>query len=90
MFNFEKYLENHPLACERKWKSKAIGAILSRKYGIDEYITQTSMAELVRDVTSMDRKWRKIMQERPELRGDDYQEKNELEKHAKKQLGYQT
>lgn len=89
-FNLENYLTEQPLARERKWKNHALGSILRRKYGIEDFITQTSMAELLKDFSSLNRQWRKILRDHPQLRGNDYQEKADLMAHKRSELGYKN
>jgi len=89
-FNLENYLSENPPARERKWRNHAIGTILRRKYGIEDFITQSSMAELLKDFSSMSRQWRKILMDNPHLRGEDYQEKADLMAHKRSELGYKN
>ncbi len=46
------------------------------------------MADIVGEILSLDRKWRKILEENPELRGQDYGEKEILEVEKQRELGY--
>jgi hypothetical protein len=81
-----KYLEVQPLARERKSKNRAIGNLLIETY--DLALSKESMEIVVKDILSLDRSWRKILEENPELRGKDYGEKDELEHRKLKELGY--
>ena len=88
------YLEAEPLARERANKDKAIVNVLLRrnpmlKKCIDmDLISRNMLVSLVQDHNSMDRAWRKILQDSPHLRGKDYENKEELERDAQAQLGY--
>lgn len=84
----EHYLEVQPLARERKNKDRAIVNVLLARYPQFRALDKKDLVTFVQQHSSMDRSWRKILEERPELRGDDYREKNELEEDVKKQLGY--
>ncbi len=90
----ESYLERTELFRERKNKDKGIVNLLMRKYGwLDDAIksgavSKDSVVAMVQDYASMDRAWRKVLEERPELRGSDYENKAELEHDARVQLGY--
>lgn len=46
------------------------------------------MEEIVKEVNSLDREWRKILEENPELRGTDYNKKKEAVDRKLKELGY--
>jgi len=81
-----KYLEVQPLARERKNKGRAIGNLLIETY--DLALSKESMEILVRDILSLDRSWRKILEDNPELRGSDYGDKDLLEAKKLEELGY--
>lgn len=73
-------LEKAPWFRERSKKNHGIGLIVLRKYGIE--ITpkvKDVAADIVSDITSADRAWRKLLEENPELRGTDYEEKAAVE-----------
>lgn len=48
------------------------------------------LAAAVQDYASMDRAWRKSLEEHPELRGEDYDSKDQLEAETMNNLGYLT
>lgn len=82
------YLKQEPRARERKNKNRAIGNLLSKKYRFD-FLPKQMVADMVGEVLSLDRKWRKILEENPNLRGEDYDEKVILEQEAQIKLGYE-
>jgi hypothetical protein len=96
------YLTSTPLARERKNKDRAIGNLITNSHGKrvtrmigDKEIefcvfevTKEKLAEIVGDVLTADRAWRKITSENVELRGSDYPEKREKVKRALEHLGY--
>lgn len=90
----EKYLETAAPFRERKNKDVGIVNLLMRKYpkiaeAIEtRLITKENVVSIVQDYASMDRAWRKVLEERPELRGSDYEQKAELEADVRQQLGY--
>lgn len=94
--SIEKYLEEEPKARERSNKDHAIvNVLLSDAKFIPlqilvkrEEITRDQLTRFVQDYNSMDRAWRKILEERPELRGSDYENKDELEAETQAELGY--
>jgi len=76
---------------ERKNKDKGIVILLTEIYPsillpIKQDLNQ--LTQIVKDYATMDRAWRKILQERKELRGGDYGDKEELEEEKKEELGY--
>lgn len=92
----EAYLEEQPLARERSNKDRAIVNVLLRDNKFFPIAQQIKRKEIdiklltlfVQDYNSTDRAWRKVLEERPELRGKDYENKDELESETRKQLGY--
>lgn len=96
--SIEKYLEQEPRARERSNKDRAIVNVLltDAKYMPlaimvkKGEITRDMLTRFVQDNNSMDRAWRKILEERPELRGSDYENKAELEHETRLNLGYKN
>ena len=91
----EEYLVREPLFRERKNKNRGIVNLLIDRYNLKEliingHLSKDKMVAMVQDYASMDRSWRKTLEERPELRGDDYGEKDELEEKKLEELGYTT
>ena len=92
--HIKKYLESEPLARERKNKNRAIGNIIASKYGHKEgemyelKVDKVTMADLISDAINYDRYWRQCLEKNPELRGSDYQTKQEYESLHRKALGY--
>lgn len=92
----KKYLEDQPLFRERKNKDRGIVNILMRRYPKihqilkEELITKDELAEIMREYSSMDREWRRILslEENAHLRGSDYEEKERLEAQKMADLGY--
>jgi hypothetical protein len=90
----EEYLVHEPRSRERSNKDRAIVNVLVRRYPelkkvIElEMLSKGTLVSFVQDHNSMDRAWRKVLEERPELRGTDYGEKDKLEADVQEQLGY--
>ena len=89
----ESYLQEEPKFRERTAKDRGIVNLIINKYGLghlveSRQITKDMLIEIVQAYATMDRAWRKTLQERPELRGADYEEKDELEIQAQAALGY--
>ena len=86
------YLKQEPKARERKNKNRAIANVIYEKYSLDEKmfneLDKTTRADMVGEILSLDRKWRKILEENPDLRGSDYSDKTELEIEKQRELGY--
>ncbi len=83
-----EYLESEARFRERKNKDRGLVNLLIKKYPVLEGIDKSIMVDMVQDYNSMDRCWRKILEERHDLRGSDYGMKDELEQEAQRQLGY--
>lgn len=92
----EKYLETAQPFRERKNKDVGTVNLLMRKHPkLNEaiemrLITKQEIVSMVQEYASMDRAWRKVLEERPELRGSDYDMKEELEHEARLELGYKN
>lgn len=83
-----EYLKTEPRARERKNKNRAIGNLVFKKYGLETDIDKLLLSDVIGEILSLDRKWRKILEENPELRGSDYGEKEVLEVEKQRELGY--
>ena len=70
----------------RKNKNKGIANLLAEKYHIE--IPKDKRDDFIADVLSADRCWRKSLEDFPELRGADYDQKEVLEQTAQISLGY--
>ncbi len=79
-------LEVEPRARERAAKNRAIGNTIINEYGIS--VDKSMMQSIVGDILTLDRAWRKILEDNPHLRGTDYGQKDELELKKLKELGY--
>ena len=84
----KKYLEIEPKARERSNKNRAIGNLLIENYFLK--IDKATMQEIVGEVLSLDRQWRKLLEENPELRGKDYDDKDKLSQEKQVSLGYES
>lgn len=89
----EDYLIQEPKFRERTAKDRGIVNLLVNRYGLHYAIergeiTKDRIIALVQDYATMDRAWRKTLQERSDLRGTDYDEKDDLEAEVCEQLGY--
>ncbi len=84
--NLKDLLEQEPKARERKYKNRAIAKIIQSKYTIQ--ISTSALQEIVGEVLTLDRSWRKTLEDNPHLRGTDYKDKDELEQKAMINLGF--
>lgn len=80
------YLKGDPRFRERKNKNVGIANLIMRKYGIE--LPRDKRNDIIGDILTADRSWRKHTNENPELRGKDYDEKEVLEQKAEINLGY--
>jgi len=81
-------LKLNPEARERRTKHKFLTKMLQDKYDDLKIIPLEVLEEAVRDYASMDRIYRKLLQDNPNLRGSDYEDKHELENEKLEELGY--
>lgn len=85
----KNYLESQSLFRERKNKDRGIVNLLIDRYELKD-IPKNRLISCVQDYASMDRMWRQILKENPNLRGSDYKDKDELEEKTLSELGYST
>ena len=57
---------------------------------VDGILTKEDMVDILQTYASMDRMWRKLLEERPDLRGSDYGQKEALAQDAEIELGYEA
>lgn len=86
MITLFDYLKRQPLARERKNKNRAIANLLIQNHSLS--IDKDLLIELVKEANTLDREWRKILEQNVTLRGSDYEEKDKLEKDKQRKLGY--
>lgn len=84
------YLKIQPLARERKNKDRACINLLVKSYPSLAEINPKILVSFVQDYGSMDRYWRQILLEQPELRGSDYDDKKILSQEKVLELGYEV
>lgn len=88
------YLKSEPQFRERSNKDRGIVNLLMRRYPSLKGVIQNGgmkkevVTAIVQDYASMDRAWRKCLEEEPALRGSDYGDKERLEGEALEELGY--
>lgn len=82
------YLQAQPKARERKNKDRAIVNLLIKDNPQLALVDKDTLIKAIRDYTSYDRQWRKILDEHEALRGSDYGDKEQLEQEAQIALGY--
>ncbi len=88
------YLETEERFRERKNKDRGIVNLLMRRFPHldkaikDGVLSKDQVIDLVQDYTSMDRAWRQTLEQQPELRGTDYDDKERLEQEKQIDLGY--
>lgn len=88
--NLKQLLETEPKARERKNKNRAIGRIIEKMFpALTDAISIETVMEIVAETLTLDRQWRKLLADNPELRGSDYGDKDELEQKAQINLGYE-
>ena len=90
----EYRLENDKDFRERRNKNAGIAKILMARYpGLmyavqDGRLSNDAIVAALQDYASMDRAWRKALEERPDLRGTDYDDKDRLEAETMEELDY--
>lgn len=80
------YLKREPRFRERSAKNRGIADLLIEKYHLD--LDRKKLADVIQEASSMDRAWRKCLEENPDLRGSDYEDKQILEEKKMLELNY--
>lgn len=83
------YLTEVPVYRERKNKNGFIAMLIQKEHNAWRGISTDELERIVVEVSTIDRIWRQVLQENPELRGSDYKDKNVLEQEKILELGYQ-
>ena len=84
----KQLLETQPKARERSNKNRAIAHVILKKYNIE--IDKGMLSDIVGEVLTLDRQWRKLLEDNPELRGLDYGEGKRLAQEKVLSLGYEV
>ena len=71
---------------ERSQKDVCLAKLLIQKYNLD--IEPERLKHVLQEYNTLDRNWRKILNENEHLRGTDYGEKQGLEERKLTELGY--
>lgn len=82
-------LEKEPKGRLRANKNKAVAYLLRKKYQQLFQIDNNLVADILTEASSLDRAWRQVLQENENLRGSDYNQKEELEELKQLELGYE-
>lgn len=84
-------LVQHPQYRERHKKVEFMARWLHNKYPtiLGSVEKLKTIEDMVDEVISVERYWRKVLQENPELRGSDYQDKARVEQKVQIGLGYE-
>lgn len=85
----ERYLVIQPKARERAGRTNGIVNVLLDYYPALRQFPKIDLIDFCKDYVSLERKWRMILKERPELRGKDYDDKEVLEQETQIELGYE-
>lgn len=87
----KQWLTAYPNFRERKNRNKYLGALILKEYGINiKEIPQlyNNIGDIVADLESASRSWRKILEENPDLQGSDYGQGEKLSQEYQLGLGY--
>jgi hypothetical protein len=70
--NVYRYLKEEPKARERSSKNRALANLLFKKFPQLQEFDKDLLEEIAKYTTKIDRNWRRVLEEKPELRGSDY------------------
>ena len=83
-----RLLASDPRCRERRNKDRAIRTLLCAHFPALKTVDKEVLVETLGAYNSYDRAWRKVLEEKPLLRGTDYYEKGKLEQRKQMELGY--
>lgn len=82
-------LEEHIWFRERRARLFGISRLLIRKYHLEEKIDPKTLEDIIAESATLDRSWRKVLQDCPHLQGSDYGDKTKYEQEKELSLGYE-
>ena len=83
------YLQDTPKARERMNKVRAICNLLQRNHPSIQGLSKEVIMEIIDETIALERYWRKILLDNPELRGADYETKRLVVQRKQVELGYE-
>jgi len=83
------YIEKEPRARERRNKVRAIANFMKQNHPAIENLSTELLTSFVDEIVALERYWRKILLENPNLRGADYDTKQKVVQEKQIKLGYQ-
>ena len=86
----KRYLQDEPRARERHNKVRAITNFMRRSHPTLQSISVDLMSKFIDEIIALERYWRKILLDNPELRGHDYNTKKITVQNAQIRLGYES
>ena len=84
----ESTLEREPGFRERSRRDKGFIILLMERYPSLSHNSKSQLLDFAQDFANYTRTWNRILQEREDLRGSDYDQKIILEQEAELNLGY--
>jgi len=84
----ESLLRSDPSFRERKNKDRGLAYLLDERYHALSQVSRETLIAVLQDYASLDRYWRMILKSHQELRGKDYDDKEDLEISKIEELGY--
>ena len=78
-----------PKARERKNKNRTVAYVLQQKHPALQTIELNLLEIIIKESGTLDRQWRKMLEEYPAFRGNDYGDKKKLEQEKMIELGYE-
>lgn len=81
-------VKDKPKSRERKYKMRSVAYVLQQKFPELQSISLDNLEKYLKKSSTYSRQWRKLLEEKPEFRGSDYNRKEEIENEVIKNLGY--
>lgn len=87
----KQWLQEFPAMRERREKDRYLFALVLKHHGIPLTPELKAKAhDIMGDLLSADRQWRKVLEENPELRAKDYEDGERLSQEWQLQNGYEV
>src|SRR3990167_1831806 len=86
----KQLLKDEPRSRERRNKVRAVAHVLRKTHPVLGQIVPEVLQLIVNDVIALERYWRKILVENPELQGKDYNTKRQIVQEYQQKIGYES
>ena len=81
-------VKSEPKARERKNNARSVAYVLQQEHPLLKDIKLDVLERYIKESKTLSRQWRKLLEEKPEFRGNDYNTKKQSVDKVQKAMGY--